>query len=164
MANEINLTISLPSKTYLSKKVSGVMIPAVRADITILPNRAPSVFMLEYGVLQILTKSGQPEERYYVKSGAVQVADDNCQVMAQYLLPYDKISTAEAKKRLDEAVEEEDKIFYQMIYDYQRGIRRHYLRTLNVFGDRSSMYKTHEENVVEIKDSLEELKKKLPKK
>lgn len=164
MANEINLTISLPSKVYLSKKVPGVMIPAVRSDITILPNRAPSVFMLEYGVLQLLNRAGQPEERYYVKSGAVQVADDNCEIMAQYLLPFDKISTAEAKTRLEAAVEEEDKIFYQMIYDYQRGIRRHYLRTLNVFGDKSSMYKSQEENVVEIKDSLEKLRNKSSKK
>ena len=56
MGKEVNLSIILPSRIYLQEKVSSVIIPAVRADIDILPDRAPSVFALDFGLLQILNE------------------------------------------------------------------------------------------------------------
>lgn len=163
MQNEITLTIALPSKTYLSKKVASVILPAVRADVDILPNRAPSVFMLDYGLLQILDRFGSVTESYFLKLGVADIAQNNCHVMTQYVIPYEKINPSEAKKKAEAATDEDDKLFFQMILDYQRGIRRRYLRTLNVFGDKSEMVKSHEENIQEVKDELEMLRKRFSK-
>lgn len=163
MSDEIKLTIALPSQIYKEAEVASVIIPAVRADVDILPDRAPSVFVLDYGVLQILKKSGALQERYFIKSGMAQVVENHCQVMTQGVIPFDDITPFDAKKKVEEAINENDRLFYSMILDYQRGIRRRYLQTLNVFGSKSGPIKTHEEYVAEIRENLEELRRRFPK-
>ncbi|MFR8207347.1 MAG: hypothetical protein ACLU99_14380 [Alphaproteobacteria bacterium] len=71
MANEVHLTIALPSQVFLETEVASVLLPAVRADVNILPERAPSVFTLDYGVLQILRTRRQSQRAlfYQVRFG-----------------------------------------------------------------------------------------------
>lgn len=160
MANQVELTVALPSQVYLDQKVDSVLLPAVRADVNILPERAPSVFILDYGVLQILGRDGQPKARYFIKSGVADIANDKCKVMTSFVLPFDDITPYLAKKKLEEVDNEDDRIFYGMVLDYQRGIRRRYLRTLNLFSDKSGVQKTYAEVVEDVKAGLEELKKR----
>ncbi len=164
MANEVHLTIALPSQVFLETEVASVLLPAVRADVNILPERAPSVFTLDYGVLQILGRDGNPKERYFIKSGSASIADNKCMVLTSHIIPYDSITPYEAKKQVEVADNEDDRLFYQMILDYQRGVRRRYLRTLNVFADKSGQEKTHEEVVQDIREELEKLKQRSLKK
>lgn len=164
MANQVELSIALPSHVYLEQKVDSVLLPAVRADVDILPDRAPSVFILDYGVVQILGRDGQPKARYFIKSGVADIANDQCRVMTSFILPFDDITPHLAKKKLEEVDDEDDKLFYEMVLDYQRGIRRRYLRTLNLFSDKSGLPRTYEETVEDVRTSLEELKKRGNKK
>jgi len=135
MAKDVELTIVLPAKTYLQERVGSVIIPAVRADIDILPDRAPSVFALDFGLLQLLNENGSVKNKYFIQSGMAEVVDNKCKIMTQGIIPAD-ISVFDAKKKLDEAEHEQMKIFYQMIIDYQRGVRRRYLRTLQLFSKK----------------------------
>lgn len=135
MAKDVELTIVLPAKTYLQERVGSVIIPAVRADIDILPDRAPSVFALDFGLLQLLNENGSIKNKYFIQSGMAEVVDNKCKIMTQGIIPAD-ISVFDAKKKLDEAEHEQMKIFYQMIIDYQRGVRRRYLRTLQLFSKK----------------------------
>ena len=73
MGKEIDLSIILPARTYLQEKVASVIIPAIRADIDILPDRAPSVFALDFGMLQILNANGSVKDSYFIHSGMAQV-------------------------------------------------------------------------------------------
>ncbi len=160
MVNQVELTIALPSQIYLEQKADSVLLPAVRADVNILPERAPSVFVLDYGVLQILGRDGQPKARYFIKSGMADIANDKCRVMTSFILPYEEMTPHLAKKKLEEVDNEDDKLFYEMILDYQRGIRRRYLRTLNLFSDKSGQQKTYDEVVEDVRAGLEALRKR----
>ena len=158
MEKSVHLTVAVPDRVYLEENVASVILPAVRADVNILPDRAPSIFVLDFGVLQILNANGSLKQRYFVQSGVAEIADNNCKVMIQGILPFDDINPHMAKKRVEAAENEQDRLFYQMILDYLRGIRRRYLRTLNLFSDKSGLPKTHEEIVADIKAEIEELK------
>ena len=158
MEKNVHLTVAVPDRVYLEENVASVILPAVRADVNILPDRAPSIFVLDFGVLQILNANGSLKQRYFIQSGVAEIADNNCKVMIQGILPFDDINPHMAKKRVEAAENEQDRLFYQMILDYLRGIRRRYLRTLNLFSDKSGLPKTHEEIVADIKAEIEELK------
>ena len=158
MEKSVHLTVAVPDRVYLEENVASVILPAVRADVNILPDRAPSIFVLDFGVLQILNANGSLKQRYFVQSGVAEIADNNCKVMIQGILPFDDINPHMAKKRMDASEHEQERLFYQMILDYLRGIRRRYLRTLNLFSDKSGLPKTHEEIVADIKAEIEELK------
>ncbi len=158
MEKNVHLTVAVPDRVYLEENVASVILPAVRADVNILPDRAPSIFVLDFGVLQILNANGSLKQRYFIQSGVAEIADNNCKVMVQGILPFDDINPHMAKKRVEAAENEQDRLFYQMILDYLRGIRRRYLRTLNLFSDKSGLPKTHEEIVADIKAEIEKLK------
>lgn len=158
MAYEIRLKISTPSKVYLETEAASVIIPAVRADINILPRRAPSVFVLDFGVLQILDRSGAVSDRYFIQSGMAEVADNQCHVMTQGIIPYEDITFDEAKKRIETAHDEQGRLFFQMILDTQLGIHRRYLRTLKLFSDKTGEPMTQEEIIASIKADLENLR------
>ena len=158
MEKSVHLTVAVPDRVYLEENVASVILPAVRADVNILPDRAPSIFVLDFGVLQILNANGSLKQRYFIQSGVAEIADNNCKVMIQGILPFDDINPHMAKKRVEAAENEQDRLFYQMILDYLRGIRRRYLRTLNLFSDKSGLPKTHEEIVADIKAEIEKLK------
>lgn len=104
MANEVHLTIALPVAGFFwRQEVASVLLPAVRADVNILPERAPSVFTLDYGVLQILGRDGNPKERYFIKSGSASIADNKCMVLTSHIIPYDSITPYDAKKQVEVA-------------------------------------------------------------
>ena len=98
------------------------------------------------------------KRQYTLYHDLAEIADNNCKVMIQGILPFDDINPHMAKKRVEAAENEQDRLFYQMILDYLRGIRRRYLRTLNLFSDKSGLPKTHEEIVADIKAEIEKLK------
>ena len=160
MEKKLHLTIVVPSKIYLEEEVASVILPAVRADINILPERAPSVFILDFGVVQILDASGLAKAKYFVRSGVAEIARNLCKVMVQDIVPVDSIKPYDAKRKV-EAADEQERLFYQMILDYQRGIRRRYLRTLKLFSDKSGLPKTHEEVVADIRAEMAELEKRI---
>ena len=103
MDNEINLTIAVPSKIYLEEKVASVIVPAVRAAVNILPSRAPSVFVLDFGVLEILNDNGGVKKRYFVQSGMAEVAGNNCKVMVQGIVPFEEVDLRAAQKQIETA-------------------------------------------------------------
>ena len=158
MAKEIKLRIATPSKIYLETDVASVIIPAVRADVNILPQRAPSVFVLDFGVLQILGDDGAVKSKYFIQSGMAEIADNQCKVMTQGIIPYEDVTFDEARKKFETAQDEQERLFFQMILDTQLGIQRHYLRTLRFFVDRKKETITQEELISHIKADLEILK------
>lgn len=159
MDNEVKLTLVIPSKVYLEEKVASVIIPAVRADVNILPDRAPSVFVLDFGVVQVLDKNGSVKKRYFIQSGMADISGNACRIMTQGIVPYDDMTPHLAKQKVEAAENEQDRLFYQMILDYQRGIRRRYLRTLKLFSAKFGE-KTHAEIVSDIRAGIEALRKR----
>ena len=130
MTNDLKLTIELPTGVLVEKQVSAVLLPAVRAPIEILPDRAPSMFVLDYGAVEITGKKGEVQDKYYIYSGAAQVAENHCKIMTQNAIMASEINVNKAKELMDKSQNENQRIFYEMIIDHIRGVRRRYLRTL----------------------------------
>ena len=70
MIEKVKLRIETPDSNCLELEANGVIIPAAQGDITILSERAPSVFSLDYGVVQLLNADLKVKDKYYITSGA----------------------------------------------------------------------------------------------
>ncbi|MBE6452518.1 MAG: F0F1 ATP synthase subunit epsilon [Alphaproteobacteria bacterium] len=130
MSSDLKLTIELPTGILVEKQVPAVLLPAVRAPIEILPNRAPSVFVLDYGAVEVTGKNNGVADKFYIYSGAAQVANNHCKIMTQGVISACDINVNKAKELMDKAKNENERLFYEMIVDHIRGVRRRYLRTL----------------------------------
>ena len=142
MANEVNVSIILPARIYLQEKVSSVILPAIRADVDILPDRAPSIFALDFGLVKLLNQNGTLKDSYFIQPGMAEIADNECRIMTQGVISAKEVSAHDAKKKLAEAESEQMKLFYQMVLDYQRGARRRYLRTIQLYNKKLKKKKT----------------------
>ena len=114
-----------------------VVLPAVRAPIEILPDRAPSVFVLDYGVVQVTGRGVDTKEKYFIYSGMADVAENHCKIMTQEVVAASEINVIAAKELAEKARDDNERLFYEMIVDHLRGVRRRYLRTLKVFARKS---------------------------
>lgn len=142
MANEVNVSIVLPARIYLQEKVASIIIPAIRADVDILPDRAPSVFALDFGLVKLLNQNGTLKDSYFIQPGVAEIANNECKIMTQGVISAKEVSAHDAKKKLAEAESEQMKLFYQMVLDYQRGARRRYLRTIQLYNKKLKKKKT----------------------
>lgn len=140
MTSDLKLTIELPTGVLVEKQVSAVLLPAVRAPIEILPDRAPSMFVLDYGAVEITGKKGEAQDKYYIYSGAAQVAENHCRIMTQNAISASEVNINKAKELMDESQNENQRIFYEMIIDHIRGVRRRYLRTLQAMRKRKGRW------------------------
>ena len=140
MSNDLKLTIELPTGVLVEKQVPAVVLPAVRAPIEILPDRAPSVFVLDYGAVEVTGKNSGVADKFYIYSGAAQVVNNHCKIMTQGVIPASEINVNKAKELMDKAQNENERLFYEMIIDHIRGIRRRYLRTLQAMRKRKGRW------------------------
>lgn len=136
MGKEVNVSIVLPARTYLQDTVASIILPAIRADVDILPDRAPSIFALDFGLVRLFNQNGTLKDSYFIQPGMAEVANNECKIMTQGVISAKEVSAYDAKKKLVEAESEQMKLFYQMVLDYQRGTRRRYLRTLQLYNKK----------------------------
>ena len=111
MANKVKLTIEMPSMVMPEMQAEAVVIPAAQGDVTILSERAPSVFALNYGLVQLLDANLKPTAKYYISSGVADVAQGVVKLMTGRVLKADEVSKSEAEAKA------KDDVFYQMIVD-----------------------------------------------
>ena len=148
MVNGVKVSIILPARTYLQEKVASVIIPAIRSDVDILPDRAPSVFALDFGLVKLLNQNGTLKDSYFIQPGMAEVVDNECRIMTQGVISAKEVSAYDAKKKLAEAESEQMKLFYQMVLDYQRGARRRYLRTIQLYNKKLKRKKSGLKNFI----------------
>ncbi len=115
MLKEILFRISRPYKVFSTKKVAAVQIPAANGDVTILPDRAPTLFLLRNGVVKLLDNQLKPVERYFIKGGLADVARNRCAISSEKVFSVDGADLARAKEKRDQALHEEDRIFYEFV-------------------------------------------------
>lgn len=136
MVKEVNVSIILPARIYLEDKVASVILPAIRADVDILPDRAPSIYALDFGLVKLYNQNGTMKDSYFIQPGMAEIVDNECKIMTQGVISAKEITPHDAKKKLAEAESEQMKLFYQMVLDYQRGARRRYLRTIQMYNKK----------------------------
>ena len=118
MKDGILLTIALPYDVIYREKAGKVLLPAAVADVLILEERAPSVFLLRDGVLRLFSADDKEIGAFFVKGGVADVAADQCAVSTEAAIAIKDITEEAAAKQAEDAEREDDKRFYQMIAGY----------------------------------------------
>ena len=116
MAKTIGLKIYTPEKLAFDKNVYRAVLPDGRLNLTVIEDRAPTSLILEAGVLQILDESDNTVERFFIDTGVVDIAENECTISTLHLVKSDKITAEKAHKLIEEEPQTEK--FYQMIIKY----------------------------------------------
>ena len=116
MAKTIGLKIYTPEKLAFDKNVYRAVLPDGRLNLTVIEDRAPTSLILEAGVLQILDESDNIVERFFVDTGVVDIAQNECTISTLHLIKTDKISPEKALQLAQNESQAEK--FYQMIIKY----------------------------------------------
>lgn len=115
---EVSYKLVQPEKTVQEGKAWGVVLPAGEANLTVIAGRAPSLVLLEDGLLQIVDESGRVQKSFLIRKGMATIADDACLVASETILPTDAIS-------LDEALEKaKTDGFYQVAAEYLASVKK----------------------------------------
>ena len=117
MENKVRLIIELPNKVLAEVSAESIIIPAKKGDVTILSERAPSVFATDFGLVQLLDGAARTTERYFVAAGVADTAQGLIRLMAPMAVVAKDISIDEARKKALEEADESKKMFYRMIAD-----------------------------------------------
>lgn len=116
MAKTISLKIYTPEKLAFDKNVYRAVLPDGRLNLTVIEDRAPTSLILEAGVLQILDESDNVVERFFIDTGVVDIAKNECTISTLHLIKTDKITAQKALELVQE--EPQAKKFYQIIGEY----------------------------------------------
>ena len=138
MGNNVEFVIEMPNKIFLSTEAASVVVPSKKGDAMVLSERAPSVFVLDLGVLQLLDETSNVMDKYYVASGSADMSMGKLRILTPMAVPAKDMTLDKAKALVENAKNEFHKLFYQMIVDDLRGVRRGYLRKLRVLTKRPS--------------------------
>lgn len=131
----IKLIIALPHKVMPEAIVSRVVLPAVKGNLTVLPERAPTTVLLTDGILDMWDEDDVSIGKYFIKGGMADIAADTCTVTTEKAIDVKEINTARAQvlkhehqKELDElsallpgcqaGKTDSDIEFYQYIFKY----------------------------------------------
>lgn len=116
MAESIQLQIFTPEKTALDKMIHRVVLPYGKINLTIIPERAPTSFVLHAGPLKILDEDNQIKEIYFIDGGVADVAQNLCKISVRHIVRRQDISAQQAAELQKE--EPQNAAFYQMIQEY----------------------------------------------
>ncbi|MDR1694406.1 MAG: hypothetical protein LBR70_04360 [Lactobacillaceae bacterium] len=115
MANKIKLKICLPGEIYKEVEVDKVQIPAFEGDITILPERAPRVFILKTGFIRQIDSKNKG--RYFIKSGLADYFEEICKIMTESVVDFNDMNVKEYEAKRDSAETDGEADYYQNIVD-----------------------------------------------
>ncbi|MBQ9235429.1 MAG: hypothetical protein IJ184_03075 [Alphaproteobacteria bacterium] len=121
MSNKIKLQLELMSEGVTELEADGVVIPAVAGDITILSERAPSVFATDFGVVKLLDSNMQVKDSWYVSAGVADAAQGVVKLLVGRAVKTSDITKDEAAKLAASDV------FYRMIEDKLAGKTESYI-------------------------------------
>ena len=83
MAKDIELKIYMPEKLVLSDKVYRAVLPFDNKTITVLKGRAPTLIVLERGVIQILNEENNAIDEWLVSEGCADIKQDTCTILTE---------------------------------------------------------------------------------
>lgn len=98
----LQVVLVTPETTLADKPVRSLQFPLYDGQIGVLPGRAPVVGRLGFGVLTIVTDTGETE-KYFVEGGFVQIKAGTVTLLTDRALAIDAIDRQAAEELLAEA-------------------------------------------------------------
>lgn len=102
MALDIALKIYIPEKIALDEKVYRVVLPSDGKTLTVIKGRAPTLMVVDMGVVQILDENDRIVDEYYVSGGAADIKEDTCSVLTEAVINRKDVDLAKAQELYDE--------------------------------------------------------------
>lgn len=111
MAENVKLVLAQPDKTVKVGEFRGVIIPAFLGNFTVISGQMPSLFALTLGMVQLLDAKNEVSEKYFIRGGTAEVANDVCTISASEVINSKEITLSE----VGEILVEKESDFYSMI-------------------------------------------------
>lgn len=92
MEKQVRLKIFLPDRVYKEVDVRRVVIPGENGDLTVLPERAPLVISLINGYVRILDAHDQVTDKFFIRGGVANIADNVCTISSEAVVSEEEIS------------------------------------------------------------------------
>lgn len=105
MSDMLHLDLVTPEKRYLSQDVHMVVVPSEMGAIGIMADHAPIISMLRPGMLEVYSDATQVT-RYFVNGGYANVAQNNCTILAESLIPESELLQDEARESISRLKQE----------------------------------------------------------
>jgi len=74
MEKHVRLKIFTPDKVYKEQDVRRVVVPGADGDLTVLPERAPTVMVLTNGYVRVLDEHDGITDKYFIRGGIANIA------------------------------------------------------------------------------------------
>ena len=114
MAQDINLTIYMPEKRVLNKKVYRVVLPTDNGTLTVIKDRAPTLLGLDMGILKILDENNEVTDEYFVADGSVDIHENTCTILTESAIQRKELNLEKARALYDEF----NNPFYKWLVDF----------------------------------------------
>ena len=115
MSEEFKIEIVNPEKSFLSKDVTEVVIPAFEGEMGILKDHISIISFLKPGIIIIYSKSG--EEKFFVEDGIVEFKNNNLSVLTSSIF---NLKNADQNKIQDLIKKTEEEIQSSEISDQNK--------------------------------------------
>lgn len=93
-----------PEKLLFQGDVSSVIVPAAHGEMTVLANHAPTMAVLNSGIVSIASTSGQVE-KLYVNKGFIDINQAGLTLLAQVAIPMQSLDVIKLQTELSQAQE-----------------------------------------------------------
>lgn len=102
-STSLNVAVVTPEGVAFEGEARAVVVPGHDGEVAFLRGHAPFVGAIGYGTLRVTTTDGTVR-RWYLEGGVAQVLDDAVTVLAEAILPAEKVDAAAARKDLADAL------------------------------------------------------------
>jgi len=99
----LNVAVVTPEGVAYEGDATAVVVPGHDGEVAFLRGHAPFVGAIGYGTLRVTTPDGKTR-RWYLEGGVAQVLDDAVTVLADGIIPAEKVDAAAARKDLEAAL------------------------------------------------------------
>lgn len=105
MAEKLSFDLVSPERLLISEQVDMVTVPGTEGDMGIMGGHAPVMSTLRPGVIGVEVE-GQPERRYFVRGGFVEVTPAGLTVLAEHTVPLAELDSAALEREISNAEED----------------------------------------------------------
>jgi len=110
MSHRFQLELTSPEKSILNKSVAMVTVPGASGRYGVLVGHAPMITTLQPGVVEVYEQDDATlSDRIFVAGGFAEVTGGRCTLLADEVLPVNKIDRAAVQEEIKTLTSELDK-------------------------------------------------------
>ena len=102
--SSFNVSVVTQVKKILEQEAGYLRLRTSEGDIGILPNHAPYIAELAMGKMEIESPEKDRRDVYFLNGGFIEFSNNQATVIADEILPIEKISVEEEKVRIQKKI------------------------------------------------------------